>query len=113
MPASSARVATDRPEVHLKQLCDHFADPGRRHSPQEFEVSFEDLEGSIDFAPVVRGSCRLDAREPGVLVLDARGADQAALERIERIVAKHVKRFGEAEGLTVEWGRASERPSTG
>ena len=113
MIASRARVATGRPSAYLEELCEHFADSRHRHGPQEFEVSFDDDQGLIDFAPVVRGSCQLDAREHGVLVLDARGADQEALERIERIVAKHVKRFGEAEGLTVEWEPVAERPARG
>ena len=113
MVASSARVATERPGHYLKQLCEHFADPKHRHGSQEFEVSFDDQRGLIDFAPVVRGSCRLDAREPGVLLLDASGDDQAALERIRRIVAKHVERFGGPEGLTVEWEAVAEQPSRG
>ena len=113
MVASSARVVTDRPTRYLKKVCEHFADVSRRHSDQEFEVAFDDGEGFIDFAPVVNGSCRLNATDGGVLVLDARGTDHAALERVQRIVAKHVERFGRGDGLTVEWGPASEQHSRG
>jgi hypothetical protein len=113
MIASRARVATERPELYLKQLCEHFADETQRHSAQEFEVSFDDHEGLIDFAPVVSGSCRLDAREEGVLVVDASGTEPAALERVQRIVTKHVERFGRDEGLAVKWDPAIEQPSTG
>jgi hypothetical protein len=113
MVTSSARVATERPTVYLKQLCEHFADERRRHSTQEFEVTFDDREGFVDFAPLVSGICRLDAREEDVLVLEASGTDQAALERVERIVAKHVVRFGGRDGLAVEWLPASEAPSPG
>jgi hypothetical protein len=113
MPVSAARVATERATTYLKQLCEHFADQGQRHSAQEFYVRSDDYEGRIDFAPVVSGSCRLDAREEGVLVVEASGSDEAALERIQRIVAKHLERFGQSDGLTVEWRPGTERPSTG
>jgi hypothetical protein len=103
MRASTAYVATGRPALYLKQLCEHFADETQRHSPQEFEVTFDDHEGRIDFAPVVSGSCRLDARRDGVLLVEASGTDQPALERVQRIVAKHLQRFGAGDGLKVEW----------
>jgi uncharacterized protein len=112
MRASTARVATERPTTYLKQLCEHFADASQRHSAQEFEVSFDHHEGFIDFAPVVSGSCRLDAREEGVLVVEASGSDQSALERVQRIVTKHLERFGGSDGLTVEWHPGTGRPST-
>jgi hypothetical protein len=112
MVVSTARIATRRPPLYLKQVCEHFADARQRHSAQGFEVTFDDHDGFVDFAPIVSGTCRLDAREEGVLVVEASGTDRAALERVQRIVAKHLERFGEAEGLTVEWRPASERPPT-
>jgi len=113
MLGSTARVATERPTTYLKQLCEHFADGTRRHSAQEFEVTFDDHEGFINFAPVVSGTCRLDARQEGVLVVEVSGSDQAALERVQRIVTKHLERFGPSDGLTVEWRPGAEWPSTG
>ena len=71
--ASTARVATDRPTLYLSLLCEHFADERQRHSAQEFDVTFDDHEGFIDFAPVMSGTCRLDARQRGVLVIRAAG----------------------------------------
>jgi hypothetical protein len=112
MPASTARVATERPATYLKQLCAHFADASQRHSAQEFEVTFDDHEGFINFAPVVSGTCRLDAWQEGVLVLEVSGSDQATLERVQRIVTKHLERFGRSDGLTVHWRPGTERPST-
>jgi caffeoyl-CoA O-methyltransferase len=109
MLATTARVATERPTSYLKRLCEHFADDGQRHSAQRFEVTFDDHEGFIDFAPVVSGSCRLDARRQGVLVVEAGGTDRVALERVQRIVARHLERFGAQDGLRVEWSPASER----
>jgi hypothetical protein len=105
MLASTARVATERPTIYLKELCEHFADERQRHSAQGFEVTFDDDEGFIDFAPVVSGTCRVDARQEGVLVVELSGADEAALGRLQRIVTKHLERFGRSDGLTVEWGR--------
>jgi hypothetical protein len=108
MLASTAHLTTDRPTLYLKQLCGHFADPTQRHGPQEFEVTFDDHEGLIDFAPVVSGTCRLDARREGLLVVEAAGIDQAALQRVQRIVTKHLQRFGGDDGLHVEWSPGSD-----
>ena len=110
MLASIAQVTTDRPTLYLKQLCEHFADATQRHSPQEFEVTFDEREGVIAFAPVVSGTCRLDARREGVLVVEAAGIDQPALQRVQRIVTKHLQRFGGHDGLRVEWGPPSDLP---
>jgi uncharacterized protein len=104
MVVNTARIATEHAAVYLKQLCEHFADPGHRHSAQQFEVRFDDRHGRIDFAPVVRGTCRVDAQDDA-LIVEACGSDEAALERVERIVAKHLERFGQEEGLAVEWRR--------
>ena len=110
MLTSTARVAAERPTLYLRQLCEHFADERQRHSGQEFEVTFQDQEGCIDFAPVVSGRCHLDATKGGVLVVVASGTDQAALERVQRIVAKHLERFGRSDALTVEWSRHAPLP---
>ena len=111
--AGTARVATERGAVYLEQLCEHFADSSERHSDQEFAVTVDDHRGSIDFTPVVSGVCHLDAGEEGVLEIEVRAGDQPALERIQRIVGRHLERFAQGEGLTVEWGPPTERPSTG
>src|ERR671915_266200 len=108
------RSGRDRaPALYLRQLCDHFADETQRHSAQEFEVIYEDHEGLINLAPVVRGSCRLNARQEGVLVVEASGSDQAALERVQRIITKHLDRFRGSDGLRVEWRPGTERFATG
>jgi hypothetical protein len=111
MLSSTAHVATGRAALYLRQLCDHFADHTQRHSAQEFEVRFDDRQGFINFAPIVSGTCRLDARQEGVLVVKASGTDQAALARVQRIVTKHLERFGTSDRLTVDWGAAAEQSS--
>jgi hypothetical protein len=113
MVASTARVATERPTLYLRQLCEHFADERQRHSAQEFEATFDDHEGFVDFAPVISGNCHLEARQGGLLVVVASGTDQDALERVQRIVTKHLERFGRPDGLTVQWGPTSEQPPMG
>jgi hypothetical protein len=110
MLATSARVATERSTLYLNQLCGHFAHERGRHGAPGVEVTFDDHEGFVNFAPVVSGTCRLDAREEGVLVLSASGTDEVALGRVQRIVTEHVERFGARDGLTVQWGPASELP---
>lgn len=109
MLISSAQVATGRPTLYLKQLCEHFAHEGPRHSGHEIEVTFDDHEGFVDFAPFVSGAVRLEARGEGVLVLEASGTDAAALERVQRVLTEHVERFGQRDGLTVNWGPAVTR----
>jgi hypothetical protein len=113
MVTSSARVATERPSFYLRQLCEHFADAAQRHSAQEFDVTLDEQEGVIDFAPVVSGTCRLDARQDGMLMVEASGIDEAALQRVRRIVTKHLERFGARDGLTVAWSAAREVPDAG
>jgi uncharacterized protein len=108
MLTSSALVATERPTDYLKRLCEHFARERGRHGAPEVEVTFDEHEGFVDFAPIVRGTCRLDARREGFLVLSATGIDHAALGGVQRIVSEHVERFGRRDGLTADWGPASE-----
>lgn len=112
MLASTARVATGCATTYLKQLCEHFANEGPRHGGHEIEVTFDDQVGFVNFTPVISGSCRLDARERGVLVLDASGTDRVALGRVQQVLSDHVKRLGDRDGLKVEWGPASEQTTT-
>ena len=111
MVASTARVATEHPTLYLRQLCEHFDHERGRHGAPGVEVTFDDHEGFVNFAPAVNGTCRLDAREEGVLVLSASGTDRAALERVQGILTEHVKRFGRRDGLTVDWDPGSQAPS--
>jgi hypothetical protein len=110
--ASGAFVVTERPSHYLRQLCEHFAHEKGRHGAPEVEVTFDEYEGFVDFAHVISGTCRLDARQQGALVLSARGTNQAALERVQGVLTDHVERFGRRDGLTVDWGPASEVASS-
>jgi hypothetical protein len=106
MPSSTARMATERAGEYLRQLCEHFADAGQRHSPQEFEVTFDDSTGFINFAPIISGTCRLDARQEDMLVVEVGADNEPELARVRRIVAKHLERLGRDAGLTIEWSPA-------
>ena len=113
MLASSAIVATVRPSAYLEKLCEHFARERGRHGAPEVEVTWDEREGYIDFTPIVQGTCRFDARHKGLLALSATGADHAALEEVQRIVGEHVERFGRRDGLSADWGPASEVAAPG
>jgi hypothetical protein len=104
--SATAHIRTDRASVFLKQLCEHFADPSHRHSDQEFEVTFDDREGFIDFAPVISGTCRMEAREKE-LVVEATGTDQLALNRVQRLIARHLSRAAYEDRLDLEWSPAA------
>jgi hypothetical protein len=111
MVASSAGIPTGRPTHYLRRLCEHFARERGRHAAPEIEVTFDDHEGLVNFAPIFSGTCRLDASEEGLLILSVTATDQAALEGVQRVLSEHVERFGRREGLTVEWSHPSESPS--
>jgi hypothetical protein len=110
--ASNACVATDRPALYLRQLCEHIVQQRERHGAPEVEVTFDANQGFVNFDPLVSGTCRIDAGREGVLVLDASGTDRSALERVQRIVTESLERLGRSDGLTVEWTPASEQRST-
>ena len=77
----------------------------------EVDVTFDvntGLVGFVDFTGVFPGTCRLDARQEGVLVLEARGRDRAALDRIREVLTHLVERFGRRDGLVAEWRPATE-----
>jgi hypothetical protein len=91
MPASTARVATDRPMRYVEQMCTHLG----------HKMRTELAEGT----GVIRhhaGTCRLRA-EDGVLVLDAIADTAENLRRVQDVVARHLERFGARDGLTVTW----------
>jgi hypothetical protein len=92
---SSATVATPNGRRYMIQLCKHF---GHR-----VETSLNDREGRIGFEG---GEVRLRAA-PETLMIVAEAEAQAGLDRLEQVVASHLKRFSFREPeLAVEWSRA-------
>jgi hypothetical protein len=96
LPLSEARVPTAVPRRYLAQLCKHFQ--------HKLPVALGEDQGRIEFPA---GSCELDAgAQAGTLVLRVTAGDEAALARLEEVVARHLERFAFREVLEVRWTRA-------
>ncbi|HEY1178330.1 MAG TPA: DUF2218 domain-containing protein [Phytomonospora sp.] len=93
MPASQARVATDRASRYIKQLCSHF--------DKKADSEWDDHKGRTVFE---FGTCDYVA-EPDALTLRVEAADEALLGRTEFVVGDHLTRFGTRDELSVEWRR--------
>jgi hypothetical protein len=92
---SSATVPTAHARRYMIQLCKHFA--------HRVTARFGNREGVIDFEA---GEVRLRAGQ-GTLMLVAEAQAADSLERLEQVLASHLKRFAFREpGLAVEWSRA-------
>ena len=89
-----ARVTTATPSRYLGQLCKHF---GHRVT-----ATHDETRGRIEFAEAV---CELEASE-GVLLLRLTASDEAARERMQKVVADHLLRFAFREAPDVVWQRA-------
>jgi len=97
MPASQARVPTPSASRYLQQVCKHWS--------HKFAVEFTPDKGHIPFAD--GRVCKLEAT-PETLTLRAEAPDQEALERLQRVVVEHVKRFAFREDLgEVQWTRTN------
>jgi hypothetical protein len=91
--SSRAEVATDRPERWAKQLVSHLGNKLTvREVPNGHALDMGDAEGRV-------------LVEPGRVVLTAVADDEETLERVESVLGGHLERFGEAEGLKVDWER--------
>ena len=95
MPTSQADVHTAMASRYLQQLCKHFA--------HKLPVSHDALQGRIEFS---LGTCTL-AAAPELLTLHAEAADDAALEQLESVVARHLDRFAFRDKPEVSWTRIS------
>jgi hypothetical protein len=88
-----ARVATAVPRRYMGQLCKHFE--------HKLPVTLAEDSGRIEFP---MGVCSLVA-EADTLVLRAVAADEAALERLEDVVARHLLRFAFRDPPEILWQR--------
>lgn len=92
---SEARVATEVPRRYLGQLCKHFQ--------HKLPVALSETQGRLEFP---MGVCTLDAQAaPATLLMRVTAEDEAALARLEDVVARHLERFAFREQLTVPWVR--------
>ncbi len=94
MPASLSRVATTVPRRYLGQLCKHFE--------HRLPVQLEETTGRIDFPS---GVCTL-ATETDALVMRVEAVDEAALENLQDVVARHLLRFAFREPPEITWATA-------
>jgi hypothetical protein len=94
MVQSIARVVTDQPDRYLKQLVSHLS----HRLTTRVEA---DGTGVLEW-DTAAGRCLL-AAQAGVLVLTASAEDEAMLQRVRDVVARHLERFGGRKGLDVTW----------
>lgn len=107
MPASQARVPTDRAGRYLAQLSSHTTNMShgllKLHrqpaQPRITGVDGDESEAVITFA---RGRCVLQATTDA-LVLRAEAEDVRGLERIQEGIARRLEQIGRRDGLTVVW----------
>jgi hypothetical protein len=93
MPSSQARVPTASASRYLQQVCKHWS--------HKFAVEFTSEKGYIPFTD--GRICNLEAT-PDVLSLRAEAPDAETLERLQRVVVEHIKRFAFREDLgEVQW----------
>ena len=88
-----AAVATDRADRYAKQLVSHL---GRKAEVRE------ERDGSR--LVIGDGSC-LVAPGSGVLDLRAEAPSAEALTVVQDVIGRHLVRFGEKDGLVVDWIR--------
>jgi hypothetical protein len=97
MLSSEARVPTAVPRRYLAQLCKHFQ--------HKLPVTLDEGHGRIEFPA---GSCELDAAaDAGILLMRVVASDEAALAKLEDVVARHLERFAFREEPEVRWTRAA------
>ncbi len=97
---SNAAVPTRRPERWIKQLASHL---GRKAEVQE------GADGAVVLV-LGSGTCRMSG-DAALLHLAAGAPDDATLTGVERVLASHLKRFGQAEGLTVSGSGRRKGPA--
>lgn len=98
MTQSDARVATEMATRYLGQICKHF------EHRRKVEYAADFTSGRIEFEI---GVCTLRA-EPGLLMLHAEAPDDAALERLQDVVVRHLDRFAFRDKPDIGWQRVTD-----
>ena len=95
---SSSTIVTENAHRYMSQLCKHFA--------HKVPATLGEREGQISFDG---GEVHLRA-SPDTLMIRVEAEQGDALQRLEGVVASHLKRFAFREpGLAVDWSRAPAR----
>lgn len=92
-PSATARVATPHASRYLQQLCKHWS--------HKFETEFDAQAGRINFGAAAVHLAAAD----DTLTLRLLAGEAAAVERMQEVVADHLRRFAFREELAVEWVR--------
>lgn len=90
---SQARIETAKAADYLVRLCKHFA--------HKIPATYGETTGRVEFEA---GICHLEAG-PDALLIRVEGADEAAIARLEDVVARHLVRFAWKEELRIDWLR--------
>ena len=93
MKVSTADVVTTHAVSYMKQLCRHWA--------HKFPVTFDEESGRIELNQTL---CLLNP-SPDLLKVRLELEDDADQDRMERVVAEHLQRFGFREELVFPWTR--------
>jgi uncharacterized protein len=96
MLSSEAHVQTDVPRRYLSQLCKHFQ--------HKLPVTLDESRGRIEFPA---GACELNATDAGTLTMRVVAGDEPALNTLEDVIARHLKRFAFRQEPEVRWTRAA------
>ena len=92
---SRADVATDAPGRYAKQLISHL---GRK-------LPFAGDAITAPATAVIGGATAGIVVGEGVLTLEAAGADEESVSRVEQVLGSHLERFAQREALAVQWVR--------
>jgi hypothetical protein len=95
MAQSTADVATEHASKYLQQLCKHWS--------HKMVTEFDPAKGRVDFPSGAQLSLEADGAS---LHLKLAAADDS-LERMEGVVADHLKRFAFREELVFDWAKAA------
>jgi len=95
MALSTADVATESASKYLQQLCKHWS--------HKMVTEFDPAKGRVDFPSGAQLFLEADASALH-LKLEASGD---SIERMEGVVADHLKRFAFREELVFDWKKAA------
>ncbi|MDL2399790.1 DUF2218 domain-containing protein [Rhizobium mayense] len=92
MPTSVSSVKTDHASRYLQQLCKHWS--------HRLTVEFNEVAGKVPFSPESSVEFAADA---STLLMTLHVENPQDLERMQNVVADHLKRFAFREELVVIW----------
>lgn len=96
MTSSIARVETANASRYLQQLCKHWS--------HKFPVEFDTTAGYVPFGEEQFLRLSADANQLS-MALEVPG--NGSTERLEGVVADHLKRFAFREELAISWNKPS------